>query len=104
MDTVTLQTCLNHILPTGQNAVFARNELKNIRDISSSFSIIVNTDDLGSPGRHWLALYIYKEGNSVCTDFFDSYGLPYTKYKLPYRYKVCHVNINAIHLKTLCSS
>ena len=39
---------------------------------------IVNTDPLGEPGEHWLALWCE---NNEC-EFFDSYGLPIAFYDI----------------------
>lgn len=36
-------------------------------------AFIVNTDDYGQPGTHWIAVFIPHKGR---IEFFDSYGLP----------------------------
>ena len=48
--------------------VFPRDKLPT--SVSVSSCLIANTDTLGSPGKHWVAMY--KEGNRF--EFFDSYG------------------------------
>ena len=48
--------------------VFPRDKIPTSIGINSC--LIANTDTLGSPGKHWVAMY--KEGNMF--EFFDSYG------------------------------
>lgn len=49
------------------SGVFAANEINKIP--SPSFAI-VNTDELGSSGKHWVAVYL---NDNLC-EFFDSMG------------------------------
>ena len=47
--------------------VFAANEMSQL--VSPSFSIL-NTDEVGYGGKHWIAMYI----NDERCEFFDSFG------------------------------
>ncbi|KAI8499056.1 hypothetical protein Bbelb_235090 [Branchiostoma belcheri] len=50
--------------------VFAADQLPtNVPDYPSAY--VVNTDDSGKPGQHWLALYF---DDTMRGEFFDSYG------------------------------
>ena len=54
--------------------VFARNSFAGLgRDVTGAF--LVNADDLGSGGSHWLAVFIHQDHDGMrnCT-FFDSLG------------------------------
>jgi len=95
MDEDSLKVYLDRI---GKNCgvklskVIALNEIKKVEFKSFPISLIVNTDRRGSPGKHWFALYIYKVRDVVYTDYFDSYGNPFSKYKMKYPYKISTSN------------
>ena len=42
---------------------------------------IVNSDELRSPGKHWIAFYVNKD----CTEYFDSFGNPPEFYQTYFR-------------------
>lgn len=63
--------------------VFPRDRLP-LRTIYPS-CLVLNTHEAHQPGEHWLAIYYDKDGFA---DFFDSFGLPPSHYKLePYLIK-----------------
>lgn len=43
------------------------------KKIKRPAAFIVNTDDFGQPGTHWISFFIPKKGE---IEYFDSYGLP----------------------------
>ena len=72
MNTSQLQCCIDcdpllrrHIL-----GVYAADKLPNIFPFYPC-GFIANTDEHKSPGRHWIAFYLPKQGRVEC---FDSYG------------------------------
>ena len=51
--------------------VFARDQLP--ASITLPMGLIANTDPLGMPGKHWVAIYIDEDGFG---EYFDSFGFP----------------------------
>lgn len=61
--------------------VIAANELPTrVRQRPSAY--VVNTDDRGQPGTHWVAFYFPKSGPS---EFFDSLGRPPIYYRRQFK-------------------
>jgi hypothetical protein len=56
--------------------VFARNELPS-HLLPGGY--VVNSDDRGSPGQHWMAVYVTEDG---MVEFMDSFGRKPQDYKL----------------------
>jgi len=95
MDEETLQVYLDRIrinCIVKFSKVIALNEIHKVDFSNFPISLIVNTDKRGSPGKHWFALYIYKVKDEVRTDYFDSYGNPFSKYKMKYPYTISTSN------------
>lgn len=57
--------------------VFAADELPGVPELWSKRAYIVNTDPMGQPGTHWLAIFTHKH---TC-EIMDSYGLPLQWYR-----------------------
>ena len=56
-------------LPRGFQGAFACDELKPPSSLPASY--IVNTDPRCLPGKHWVAIFINKNGDG---EYFDSFG------------------------------
>jgi hypothetical protein len=63
---------INYILTNTRNFIgcFAQDELFNLRIVNFPISLIVNLQDSGLPGSHWVALYI----SHTTVEIFDSLG------------------------------
>jgi hypothetical protein len=95
MDTDTLFCCLS-LVSRGTNvksvSVVPRDKIftANFKDLP--VLVAVNTDLSTDPGRHWILFYVYKTKQIICADYFDSYGLPYTDYKISFPYSTANFN------------
>jgi hypothetical protein len=41
--------------------------------ITKSASAVINLDDIGNPGTHWVA--VYNDADSMYVEYFDSFGM-----------------------------
>jgi hypothetical protein len=63
-----------------QYNVNAPDELCSINFNPAPIALVVNTDDSRNPGRHWVAVYIWKVHGKLYSDHYDSYGNYLSRY------------------------
>jgi len=80
MRTEEIESVLVRLIPRKHKflGVFAADEIPHVTTFPSC--CVLNTDPSRLPGTHWVAVY-YCSRRSV--EFFDSYGMHPTAYKLP---------------------
>jgi len=76
--------------------VFAKDELDIVDFSRFPIALIINTDERRKSGKHWFALYLYKECEEVKVDFFDSYGNAFSKYRVKFPFKISLSNYRQV--------
>jgi hypothetical protein len=85
MDTDTLKCCLKTLLhhtSVKQYNVIARDQVSLIDFNIVPLALIINTDILKNPGKHWVAVYAWKQRDKIICDHYDSYGNNLKMYKI----------------------
>ena len=72
MNTEEIENLLRHL--AGYTGTFSSNTIPKLKLTSKSKSFICNTDPSYLPGRHWIAMNMYKKGKKNILEVFDSYG------------------------------
>jgi hypothetical protein len=78
-----MKCCLQTLLyntNVKQYDVIARDELSSVNFNLAPIALVVNTDDRRNPGRHWVAVYVWKVHGKLYSDHYDSYGNPLSRY------------------------
>ena len=66
--------------------IFASNKLPRDLPRKRPLMLVCNTDPNYKPGRHWIVIYVDKEGSG---EYFDSFGEPPPDIFRKYLYKCC---------------
>ena len=72
MNTHEIENLLRHL--NGYIGTFSADSIPKLKLTSKSKSFICNTDPSYLPGRHWIAMNMYKKGKKNILEVFDSYG------------------------------
>jgi hypothetical protein len=76
--------------------VYSANNIPYFNEVPHG--IVVNTDKLGEPGTHWVAIYV-KDKNSV--EYFDSFAQPPNKFIENYLKKFQYLKINKTKIQSI---
>lgn len=74
--------------------VVARDYVRNIFYMGRNLMVAVNSSVTGEAGSHWVVFYIYRSGDGIVCEFYDSYGRLPEYRRIDYPYPL--VNYNAI--------
>jgi hypothetical protein len=99
MDTDTLKCCLKTLLhhtSVKQYNVIARDQVSLIDFNIVPLALIINTDILKNPGKHWVAVYAWKQRDKIICDHYDSYGNNLKMYKIELPITLANFN-NKVH-------
>jgi hypothetical protein len=91
MDTDTLLCCLKLITrgTTVHNVnVIARDQFDRVDLSIFPIALIVNSDRAIEKGTYSISLFMYIKHSQVKTDYWDSYGNPFSKYKMKFPFLV----------------
>lgn len=94
MNAVTLQTLTEQVVGN-KAAVYtvARDKIRDITFPSFPAIVHVNTGDSSSKGIHWVSYYVFQnENEEIVSDYFDSYSLKPTAYKISFPFPVSTFN------------
>lgn len=72
--------------------VVSRDFIKNVHYIDRTLIMACNSDTQENKGAHWCVFYVYKKGQEIVCDFYDSFGLTSSEYSITPPYRVVNIN------------